>query len=274
MTIIMNTIAMAITTVTALGLLCSVMLAVASKLMSVKVDEKVELVREALPGANCGACGFSGCDGYAAELAAGDAKTNLCTPGGDAVSRKISSILSVDFEDVIEQIAVVHCTGDDAARHLKMEYDGIGTCVAAKQLYGGRNACVYGCLGFGDCAAACPNGAICIENGLAHVDTRKCTGCGLCAKSCPNNVIFMEDDTITTVVLCRNVEKGAIVRGKCSHGCIGCGICARECPAGAIVVADNLARIEYEKCESCGKCVEACVTKCVRQANFSGIFKA
>ena len=268
-------IAAAVISVTSLGLLCAVLLAIASKVMAVKVDERVVKLRACLPGANCGACGFAGCDGYAEALGAGsgDVRTNLCTPGGDAVSRDISIILGVEFEDVIEQVAVVHCRGDNGARKRKMEYSGFQTCKSAKQLFGGQNECTFGCLGFGDCAAACPNGAICIENGLAHVDTRKCTGCGLCAKNCPGGIIFMEADTITTVVTCKNTEKGAAVRKKCSSGCIGCMRCVRECPAEAITVKDNLAVIDYEKCEGCGKCAEVCVTKCIQQANFSGIFK-
>lgn len=266
-------IATAIISVSSLGLLCALVLAVASKVMAVKVDGRVVKIRACLPGANCGACGYPGCDGYAVALVDEDAKTNLCVPGGDAVSMEISSILGVDFEDVIEQIAVVHCRGDGNARRRKMEYAGIRTCKAAKQVFGGQNACVFGCLGFGDCAAVCPNGAICIENGLAHIDTRKCTGCGLCAKLCPNGVIFTEDDTITTVVMCKNPEKGAVVRKKCASGCIGCVRCQRECPDGAIVIKDNLAMIDYAKCSGCGRCAEVCVTKCVQHANFSGIFR-
>lgn len=268
-----NTIVTAMLSVTAIGLLCAVVLAIASKVMAVKVDERVERIRAGLPGANCGACGYSGCDGYAAALVGEGAKTNLCTPGGDAVSKEISTVLGVEFEDVIEQIAVVHCRGDKESRHVKMQYSGISTCVAAKQLFGGQNACVFGCLGFGDCAAVCPQGAICIEEGLARIDTRKCTGCGLCAKNCPNKVIFTEADTITTVVTCKNTEKGASVRKKCACGCIGCMKCVKECPAGAIKVTSFLASIDYPKCTGCGRCAEICTTKCIQQADFSGIFR-
>ena len=265
----------AIISVSSLGFLCAILLAVASKVMAVKTDERIERIRACLPGVNCGACGCSGCDGYAEALVVSDGfKTNLCIPGGDAVSMEISSILGVEFEDVVEQIAVVHCRGDNRARRKKMIYNGIETCKAALQLFGGQNLCTFGCLGFGDCAAVCPNGAICIENGLAHIDTRKCTGCGLCAKTCPGKVIFTEADTITTVVTCKNVEKGAMVRKKCSSGCIGCSRCVKECPADAIVVTDNLARIDYSKCTGCGNCAEVCVTGSIQQANFSGIFKA
>jgi len=267
-------VAAAVISVTVIGFLCALMLAIASKVMAVKTDERIVRLRGSLPGANCGACGFSGCDGYAQAMVNEGARTNLCTPGGDAVSMELSLMLGVDFEDVIAQIVVIHCRGDSSARSHKMEYSGIRTCKAAKQLFGGQNACTFGCLGFGDCAAVCPNGAICIEKGLAHINTRKCTGCGLCAKACPNNVIFAEADTITTVVTCKNVEKGASVRKKCTCGCIACMRCVRECPADAITVTDNLAGIDYEKCIGCGKCAEVCVTGCIQQANFSGAFRS
>ncbi|MDR0490827.1 MAG: RnfABCDGE type electron transport complex subunit B [Oscillospiraceae bacterium] len=268
-----NTIITAMISVTAIGFICAIVLAIASKVMSVKVDERVASIRAGLPGANCGACGFSGCDGYAVALVNEGAKTNLCTPGGDAVSKAISTILGVDFEDVIEQVAVVHCRGDGKSRQRKMQYSGIRTCSAAKQIFGGQNACVFGCLGFGDCAEVCPNDAICIEDGLARIDSRKCSGCGLCAKNCPNGVIFSEADTITTVITCVNTEKGAVVRKKCTCGCIACMKCVKECPAEAIKITGNLARIDYDKCTGCGKCAEICVTNCIQQANFSGIFK-
>ena len=268
-----STIVTAIISVSAIGFICALLLAFASKVMAVKVDERIVRIRGVLPGANCGACGFSGCDGYAVALVNDGAKTNVCTPGGDAVSQEISTVLGVDFEDVIEQVAVVHCRGDSGARQRKMEYSGIQTCAAAKQLFGGQNACVFGCLGFGDCMEVCPNDAICIEDGLARVDTRKCTGCALCVKACPNKVIFTEADVITTVVTCKNTEKGAIVRKKCTCGCIACMKCVKECPADAITVNDNLAQIDYEKCDGCGKCAEICITKCIQQANFSGIFR-
>jgi Na+-translocating ferredoxin:NAD+ oxidoreductase RNF subunit RnfB len=265
---------LAVFSVTVIGVLCSIMLAVASKVMAVETDDTAVRLRECLPGANCGACGFAGCDGYAAALASGaGTATNLCIPGGDPVSRQLGEILGVGFVDVIEQIAVVHCCGHSGNTGVKMEYQGVASCSAVKQLYGGRGSCSYGCLGFGDCAAVCPNGAICIEDGLARINTRLCTGCGLCARACPNGVIYTNADSITTLVTCSNLEKGAAVRKKCSNGCIGCHKCERECPDGAITVVNNLARIDYSKCGGCGRCAEVCTTKCIQLASFAGIFR-
>ncbi|MCL2588380.1 MAG: 4Fe-4S binding protein, partial [Oscillospiraceae bacterium] len=92
----------------------------------------------------------------------------------------------------------------------------------------------------------------------------RCTACNLCVKACPNKLITLEGEGTKTFVLCNNLEKGAVVRKKCSKGCIACTKCVRECPAGAITMADNLARIDPEKCTNCGVCAEVCITKCIK----------
>ena len=100
----MEQILMAVIPVVIIGIICAAVLVVASKLMAVKEDEKFPAIRECLPGANCGACGFAGCDGYAKALAEKEGTpTNLCVPGADDVSRKLSELLGVEFEDVVEK---------------------------------------------------------------------------------------------------------------------------------------------------------------------------
>ena len=260
----MSVIITAVVSVTIIGIICAVMLAVASKVMAVKRDERAALIREKLPGANCGACGYAGCDGYAAALIDGSGvKTNLCIPGGDAVSREVSAILGVAFEDVDELTAVVRCCGDCTTAREKMSYDGIKTCKAANQFFGGTKACAYGCMGYGDCAAVCPEGAITVENGLARVDKRLCTGCGLCEAACPKGIITRVPAAVREYVLCVNKEKGAVTRQQCTSGCIGCKACQRACPSEAINVADNLAVIDPVKCTACGKCMEVCPVHCI-----------
>ena len=267
----MSPILLAILVVTFIGLACGAVLAVASHFMSVPVNETEVKLRECLPGANCGACGFTGCDGYAHALAEVEGtKTNLCVPGADAVAQKIADVLGVESEDVIEQVAFVRCSGDCINQKQKHIYAGIDSCKAAQMLYGGEGMCTYGCLGFGDCAKACPHGGICIENGIAHIDTRKCIGCGICAKTCPNHVIELFPDVRRVVVACSNHEKGAVVRQKCSSGCIACGLCARNCEQGAISIVNNLAVIDYDKCVNCGKCEEKCPVHAIKLADFSG----
>ena len=264
----MNPIAVAVVSVSVIGLLAAAILSVASKVMAVKVDEMFPKVRELLPGANCGACGFAGCDAYAQALVADKTtKTNLCVPGGDEVSRNVSAVLGVEFEDVVEQVSIVKCRGDCEHTTNKMEYHGIESCKAAKLFYGGHGACSWGCLGFGDCAKVCPYQAICIENGIAHIDPRRCVGCGLCTTVCPNHVIEVIPDVSTVFVACNSKDKGALVRKVCSAGCIGCKRCEKACPSGAITVENNVAHIDQSKCTGCKACAEQCPVGCITVAN-------
>lgn len=267
-------IASAVATMVTVGLLCALLLVVASRYFAVKTDEKVEKIRECLPGANCGACGYTGCDGYAKALAEGkDVPTNLCVPGADAVSKSISGILGVQFQDVVEKVAFVHCRGYCTKTEKKFVYEGIESCKAVKLLYGGDNSCVYGCLGYGDCVKACPQKAIYIKNGIARVTFENCVGCGLCAKACPNHVISLFPDVADVAVNCSNKEKGVVARKNCTNACIGCGKCARSCEMGAISIVDNLAVIDYNKCNNCGVCVTECPFHVLKLANYSGRHK-
>ena len=254
----------AIVVVTVIGIICAVVLAVASKVMAVPVDERVTQVRECLPGANCGGCGFAGCDGYAAALVEDpDMPLTLCAPGGAAAAQAIAAVLGKEAGEMVAQAAVVHCRGTCEHTSNKAEYHGIETCSAAKLLFGGPGQCTFGCLGLGDCAKVCQYDAICIENGIAHVDPSKCVGCGACTKVCPNHVISLQPTTAPVTVMCSNKDKGAVARKKCTAACIGCGMCMRNCPQGAIVVENNLAVIDYSKCTGCGTCKEKCPAKCI-----------
>ena len=267
----MNEILIAVIAVVAIGVVCAAMLVVAAKLMAVKEDERFPAVRECLPGANCGACGYAGCDGYAKALCENpDVPANLCIPGADAVSKQLSEVLGVAFEDVVEQVAVVHCSGDCQHTQDKVAYSGIESCAAAKLMYGGKGSCTYGCLGLGDCAKACPQDAIYIKDGVAGICAADCIGCGLCAKTCPNHLISLVPDVKRVIVRCSNRDKGAVTRKVCSAGCIGCKKCERVCPSGAIKVVDNVAVIDYEKCTDCGACAENCTTKCIEVTDLSG----
>lgn len=268
------TIIVPIIAVTVIGLACAVMLSVASVVMEVKVDERITKVRECLPGANCGACGYTGCDGYAAALVEDGAKTNLCIPGADATAKAVADVLGVEAEDVVEQVAFVACRGNCGNTHRKYEYQGIETCAAAKILYGGDGSCIYGCLGHGDCTAVCPNNAIKVIDEIAVIDHSLCSGCGMCAKTCPNGVIRMITDVSRVYVGCQNTEKGAVARKHCTAACIACKKCEKECPVGAIKVENNLAVIDYSLCTHCGHCAEVCTTQCIAVADLTGIHKA
>lgn len=262
----------ALLVVAVVGLVASVILVLASHFFSVKTDERVTKIRECLPGANCGACGFAGCDAYAKALVEEGVRTNLCIPGAQTVVENISAILgveAVESELSEKSVAVVHCNGTCDAASKRAVYDGVNSCFAASMLYGGANACRYGCLGCGDCAKVCVADAICIVDGVARVDSRLCIGCGKCAKTCPKHVISLVGVNSKQVVLCNNKEKGTIARKNCTNACIACKKCELNCPAQAIGVKDNLAIIDYEKCTNCGKCVEVCPVHCIKAVDFA-----
>lgn len=253
----------AVAIVAAVGLICGIVLSLASHFMSVKTDERISDIRECLPGANCGACGYTGCDGYAKALVEEGAKTNLCVPGAAAVAEKVSAILGVEAEACESRIAFIHCNGIPDAAKDKAVYEGIKSCKAQCLIYGGAKACSYGCVGCGDCAYVCPKGAICVEYGVARVNKNLCIGCGLCVKTCPKGIISLIPFKAKVAVMCSSKEKGAEVRKKCTNGCIGCKKCESVCPKDAIHVKDNLAEIDYEKCVGCGLCAKNCPVQCI-----------
>lgn len=253
--------------VTLIGLVAALLLALASHFLSVKEDETVKRVRECLPGANCGACGYAGCDEYAKAVASGDAKTNLCIPGADAVAADVAKVLGVEALDVVEMMAFVNCNGTCEATSKAADYEGVQTCKGASMLYAGPNSCTYGCLGCGDCASVCPSNAICIEDSIARVNKNLCVGCGLCAKECPKYIISIIPLVAKVTVMCSSKDKGAVSRKKCKNSCIGCKKCELNCPQKAITVTDNIARIDYTKCNGCGLCAQNCVTKCIKVIN-------
>ncbi len=248
----------------AIGLVLGSLLAVASKIFAVQKDEKMELITEALPGANCGSCGYAGCSAYAAEISSGNAKINLCSPGGQKVSDAIAEIMGIASEAVEEKRAVVLCNGNNETATDKYNYEGVLDCAAAASLQGGgHKACEYGCLGYGNCALACQNNAITIENGIAVIDKEKCGGCGECEKACPKNLIKIVNSNAKYVVKCSSCDKGADMKEKCQVGCIGCKICEKNCPSDAIKVDNNHAVIDYEKCIACGICAAKCPKKII-----------
>jgi Na+-translocating ferredoxin:NAD+ oxidoreductase RNF subunit RnfB len=251
------TILYAILILAVLGLVFGLVLALASKAFYVPQDDRLEPLTAALPGANCGGCGYAGCSAYAKAVLSGEAEVGKCTSGGSECAAKMAEILGVEAVEVAPQVAFVRCVGRD--RKLKGDYEGIPDCMAAMRAAGnGPSVCQYGCLGFGNCAKVCQYGALQVVDGHAVVDPEKCTGCLACTHACPRNLIVAIPADSTVTVSCANRDKGPQARKACNYGCIGCTLCQRTCQHDAIHVIDNLAVIDYTKCVGCGDCAAKC----------------
>ncbi len=252
----MTEILIAVAAVGAIGLIAGVILSAAGKFFAVPTDETVEKLREALPGANCGGCGYSGCDGYAAAIKEG-VPCNLCGPGGNETAAALSAIMGVEATAVEKKAAVVRCRGTASVTAKKYEYDGLPTCGAVALVSGGDSSCRFGCLGYGDCVSVCDSGAIRVVDGVARVDSRLCTACGKCVNVCPRHIVELLPVNVT-VPMCINTDKGADTRKACKSGCIGCTRCEKICPSGAIKVENGHAVVDQSKCNGCGLCAETC----------------
>ncbi len=247
-----------------IGLIAAIALGFAAKKFAVEVDPRELAAMEVLPGANCGACGFPGCAGYAKALVAGTIDLNQCPPGGADVVAKLARILGVEAAAAARELAVVLCQGDNRKAQLKYQYLGLADCTAAHKIAGGPKACPGGCLGLGSCQRVCPFDAIeMTADGLAVINRDKCTGCRKCIAVCPRNVIRMTPYESQVHVLCNSHDKGAIVRKYCQVGCIGCQICKKTIP-DAYKVEDFLATVVYGQDAEATEAIDKCPTKCIR----------
>jgi len=261
----MNTAIMVVLVMTGVGLIFGLILAFANKAFAIEVNPLIEIVEEALPKGQCGACGYAGCAAYAeAVVLDPDVPPNLCIPGKKPVADEVAEITGKKSAEVEPQVAQIRCNSGIAESTKKYNYVGIEDCIAASLVQGGPKGCQYGCMGFGTCAVNCPFDALSMgENGLPIVDQKKCTGCGKCASVCPKHVIAMAPIGEPVSVLCNSKDKGAAAKKVCSVACIGCGACKKSCPYDAITVENNLAVVDGKIClEKCDNpiCLEKCPT--------------
>ncbi len=269
----MNTIIFTIATLAILGLLLAIVLYIVAQKFKVEEDPRIDTVESLMPGANCGGCGKAGCRAFAEAAVKEGVGSLFCPVGGNAVMQKVAEALGQTVEEKAPQVAVLRCSGSCDKRKKTSVYEGISTCASVAALYGGETDCAFGCLGKGDCEAACQFGAIKVnpETGLPEVDEEKCTACGACVKACPKQLLELRNKGPKgrrIWVACRNKDKGAPARKACLAACIGCGKCAKECAFGAITVENNLAYIDFTKCRMCRKCVAACPTGAIHEVNF------
>lgn len=241
-----------------IGLLLGVGLGLAAHFLAVKEDEKAKALLACLPGANCGACGFSGCAGYAKALSeSAGLRNNLCPVGGEQTAEAIAAILGTKAGKTVKKTARVRCRGMESCRVRLADYEGVSTCRAASALYNGGSGCAYGCLGLGDCVSACEKNAIKIRQGIAVIDESLCVACGKCEGACPKKLIAVVP-VKTATVLCRNPEKGPATKAVCTTGCLGCRLCEKACSTSAITVTGGVAQVDPERCTGCGACADAC----------------
>lgn len=237
----------AVIALAALALLLAFGLAMAARVFAVATDPRAERIEEALPGANCGACGLPGCSELARRIAEGKADIDACPVGGEAVARAVARIMGREFAGGSErQVALVLCNGADQVAARRFFYNGIYDCASAQLVFGGDKACTYGCLGFGTCAAVCPFGAIdMVEGMLARVDPDRCTGCTKCVSACPRSIIKMVPASRRLHILCSSHDKGAAAKRTCAVACIACQKCVKAAPEGAIAMDNFLAVVNY-----------------------------
>ena len=212
-----------------LGVLFGAILAIAAKIFEVKVDARVPLIQDCLPGANCGGCGYSGCAALAEAIVKGEANPNACTVGGAEAAKKIGDIMGVEVEERVRMRAQVMCSGTSEFAKKKYIYEGAKDCISATKQAGGDKLCPNGCIGLGTCVESCPFEAISVVEGVAVVDYKKCEGCGVCTHACPKGIIRLAKDKINK----KGHSPAEIID---QEKCIKCGKCAKACSYNAAIL--------------------------------------
>ena len=249
-----------------LGFVAAVVLAVASKVFYVEEDPKVEAVIDALPGANCGGCGYAGCEGYAiAVVNLPNVAANLCVAGGPEISINVGELTGKVVTESEPLISFRRCDKVAGRVQKRYTYQGMPSCAAAATLAQGADVCPHSCLGFGDCEIMCPFDALYIENDIVMVRENLCTGCGMCVHACPREILELIPRRSRVTIMCSTRDKLRAVMDVCEAGCIQCGKCIKNCPARAISIKESRVCIDQIKCLAYGPdCEEVCVAGCPR----------
>ncbi|MBU0729400.1 MAG: Fe-S cluster domain-containing protein [Proteobacteria bacterium] len=250
-----------------IGLFFGIGLAMAAHKFAVEVNPLVEEVLESLAGAQCGGCGYAGCEGYAlAVVNDPEVPPNLCFPGKEKVAARVADLTGKKMAAMEDMIATVRCSRIEGRVSHKHEYIGFASCTAANLGFGGPSACNYSCIGLGECAQVCPFDAITMVESFPVINPDKCVSCGICVKACPKKVIELMSLAARVFVPCSTKDLGKNVMKVCGVGCISCQKCVKVCPAEAVSSDGGIIRIDNQKCLEYGaSCEEICVAKCPRK---------
>jgi len=247
-----------------LGVVCGSVLSIASKIFYVYEDPRIAEVESFLAGANCGGCGYAGCNAAAVAIVEGTALPNICIVGDSDTASNIAAVMGVGVGSAESQISLNDCNGGDRALDV-YHYNGVKSCSALAIFYGGKRVCSIGCLGLGDCVKACLFDAIKIgPEGFPVIDETKCVGCGACKKVCPKNILHIR--SMSERLLSFNQDETALAP------------CRQTCPAeidipryiaqiknGDYEAAVNTIRERNPLLLACGRvCPHPCETYCRR----------
>jgi Na+-translocating ferredoxin:NAD+ oxidoreductase RNF subunit RnfB len=230
------------------GLVFAILIALAYRKLRVYEDPRIDVVTAMLPGANCGACGFPGCRGFAEQAVAGKVKPANCNVINDEGAAAIAKYLGVDVGEANRRVARLLCAGGTNVAAQQAEYRGLPTCAAAAAVAGGGKACAWGCIGYGDCAVSCDFGAITmLPNGLPQVALALCTACGDCVDACPKGLFQILPLDQKLLVQCRSLIEGDEALEACRVACTTCSKCVLDAAPGVVSIESGVAVVNYEK---------------------------
>jgi Na+-translocating ferredoxin:NAD+ oxidoreductase RNF subunit RnfB len=230
------------------GLLFGALIALAHRRFHVWEDPRIDVVASLLPNANCGACGYPGCRGFAEAAVQGAVAPAQCTVMSAAAREDVASYLGVAVGQSTKVVARLLCAGGSHVAPNKAVYRGVASCAAAAAVSGGGKGCAWGCLGLGDCAVACTFDAIRMSaHGLPLVDPERCTACNDCVEACPLGLFLLMPVDHKLIVQCRSLLEGEAATRVCAVACNACGRCVQDAAPGVIALKNGLAVIDYDR---------------------------
>jgi len=221
-------------------------LVMVNRRFAVKEDKRIKQVEEMLPLTNCGACGYPGCHAFAEALIKQETEPGKCNVSPIDAKQRIAEFLNITVGQSDKLVARLSCAGGNNVARYQTNYVGQQSCQSASQVSGGAKACVWGCLGFGDCKTACRFNAIHMnKQALPIIDETLCTGCGDCVDACPKDLFSLESMNHRLWVACKNLLAGDQLLESCEVACTACGRCAMDSNDELITMHNNLPQINY-----------------------------